>query len=75
MTSFNEWYANNAAMAEKAGFEVIPHPKLTHTFQLGTRHVWSTFDAWQTADLIDGRYCNHQKFNSLSDALNRGRTT
>lgn len=35
------------------------------------RNVWATYQGFQTADLIDGMYCNHKKFDDLSDALAR----
>lgn len=38
-------------------------------FTNGTRNVWSVQDGWQTADLINGFYTNHKKFEMLSDAL------
>lgn len=37
----------------------------------GDRHIWSTRSGWQTADLVDNRYINHQEFNELTDALRR----
>jgi hypothetical protein len=40
-------------------------------FQKGSRNVWAIRDGWQTADLINNHYCNHQKFADLTDALRR----
>ena len=42
----------------------------------GNRHIWpiliNRYDiGFQTADLINGYYCNHRKYKSLINALNR----
>ena len=40
-------------------------------FHRGDRRVWNIREGWQTADLIDGRFQNHLKFENLEDALRR----
>jgi len=46
-------------------------PKFFKNFTNGVRHVWSIRDGWQTADLIDGRFQNHQPLPDLEQALGR----
>jgi len=46
-------------------------------FTKGQRHIWSIYElrtytaSWQTADLIDNRFTNHQAYESLTEALRR----
>ena len=42
------------------------------SFHKGARRVWATFNGWTTADLKDGRYENHRKYDNLIEALQRG---
>lgn len=66
-------------LADDIGYSYDCNQQRGHVFKKGTRHVWSCSTdaqdrlllAWQTADLIDGRYINHKKFTDLSEALNR----
>ncbi|MDB4461699.1 hypothetical protein N9043_01965 [bacterium] len=41
-------------------------------FEKENRRVWQIREGWQTANLIDGRYTNHEKFDNLANALKRG---
>ena len=38
------------------------------------RHIWGTERGWQTADIIEGVYSDHEHFKNLTDALNRSLT-
>ena len=35
------------------------------------RRIWKIREGWQTADLVDGKYCNHFPMADLVDALMR----
>lgn len=75
------------ALAEELGYTWDHNQQRGHRFQKGQRRVWAATRfsdpdktnptphyklCWQTADLVDGhRFCNHQKFSNLSDALRR----
>lgn len=71
-------------LAEDLGYTWDKNVQRGHVFRKGSRHVWATSVwrdrppgrdlCWQTADLVDGRYTNHQKFDDLSDALRRLKT-
>ncbi|MCG5512809.1 hypothetical protein [Ectothiorhodospira shaposhnikovii] len=61
-------------LAESLGFERETNVQFGDRFKKNERHVWFAtyaYVGWQTADLIDGRFCNHQKFRTLTEALNR----
>lgn len=58
-------------LALNLNFEIRMSPQVGATFNRADRHIWGIREGWQTADLIDGSYCNHQRFNDLADALNR----
>lgn len=58
-------------LALNLNFEIQISVQKGARFNRGDRYIWPVMEAWQTADLIDGSYCNHQKFKSLTDALNR----
>lgn len=40
-------------------------------FIKGVRNIWETRRGYQSADLINGKYTNHQEFSELTDALER----
>lgn len=42
-----------------------------HRFCRGSLHVWSLGWCWQSAELVNGFYCNHVKFGDLRGALGR----
>ncbi len=57
--------------------EFVPHDAVS--FKRGTLHVWKTykrtdegiFSAWTAADLIDGSYCNHRKYDELDEVIKK----
>lgn len=58
--------------AEELGYAHEPTPNRGSSFGQGYRRVWSLANGqWQTADVIGGLYRNHEKFDSLEDALQR----
>ncbi len=52
-------------------YEVTINNKRGATLQKGHRHIWEAYCFWQTADLIDGKYCNHLPFDTLEEAIDR----
>jgi hypothetical protein len=58
-------------LAMNLNYEVTINNNRGASFQHGDRRVWAIREGWQTADLIDGIYQNHEKFESLEDALRR----
>ena len=40
-------------------------------FEKEDRHIWSTWNGWQTADLVGHRYMHHKMFDHLRSALGR----
>lgn len=75
---------NEVNLAETLGYRWDVNQQRGHSFTKGDRHVWACaadgqrigdaegpLMAWQTADIINGYFQNHQKFNDLSDALRR----
>lgn len=40
-------------------------PQHSISFAKGKIHIWSCYDGWQVAELIDGRYRNHRAGNSV----------
>lgn len=40
-------------------------------FVKGVRHIWLYREGFQTADLIDGKYCNHKPCKTFAQALER----
>lgn len=42
-------------------------PHFPVSFVKGTKHIWKIRNGWQTADLIDGSFCNHKpvKFDDI----------
>ncbi len=74
-------YANEHEMltALSLGFNISEDRQVGNRFWKGARYVWAVYtrslDAggpqWQTADLVDGHYTGHQKYDSLVDALKR----
>ena len=72
------------AEADKLGFTIHRSAMKGSTFIKKRRYVWSIvvshsgdpnfsgiWTRWQTADLIEGHFTNHKRFDTLSDALNR----
>lgn len=60
-----------AELAESLGWAVDDSRilEIGLTFSKGTKRVWPIRDGWQVADLIDGRYCNHNPVSNLEIAL------
>lgn len=58
-------------VAKEMGYEIERSVQRGHSFKLGNRHVWGISDGWQTADIINGLYSGHQKFDDLTSALER----
>ncbi len=58
-------------LAMNLNFKVTISPATGTRFERGDRYIWPIRDGWQTADLIDGYYTNHQKFDDVMDALRR----
>lgn len=59
------------ALAAKLGYEVTRSHKYGHRFQKGGRRIWSLYQGWQSADLVDGQYINHKPYQHLEGALTR----
>lgn len=58
------------------GYRVMEDTRFGTRFELivpggADRHIWSIRSGWQTADMIEGSYCNHEKFGTLLEALDR----
>lgn len=66
-------YATNEEeeLAKHMGYTINRDDRIGSTFDKGMRRVWPTRIGWQTADLIDGYYRNHEIFDDLSKALMR----
>lgn len=72
-------YPENETLANNCGFKVNPKEENGYLYAVNFsrefRHVWQCIDrrmggiVWQTADLIDGKYCNHKKFKDLYEAF------
>lgn len=66
-----------AAFAEREGYELtLKEGAHIDSLTKANRTVWVILldrynFGWQTADLIDGYYCNHRKYKVLINALNR----
>jgi hypothetical protein len=58
-------------LAMNLGYEALINNDRGARFYKGSRVIWAIREGWQTADLIDGSYQNHEKFESLEDALRR----
>lgn len=73
--------AERKIIAEKEGWVVEFHkPRGNYSFVKGNRYVWpigglkptkGTWLGWQTSDLVDGKFCNHIKFDEFVMALGR----
>jgi hypothetical protein len=69
------------ALAEEMGYICEYHIENNYiylsNFIKDNRHIWQCIDrlmcgvVWQTADLIDGHYINHKKYNCLLAAMMR----
>lgn len=61
-------------LAVQHGFECIRDDKRGYgwcKFQKDAVHVWTCSTGWARAELIDNRFCNHEYYKTLKDALNR----
>ena len=58
-------------LAAELGYTRERSPRNGDSFNKGNRDIWAIQKGWQTADLIDGYYQNHQPFYELELALNR----
>lgn len=65
-------------LAIKFKYRPIPDVKRGrgwYKFSLSNRMVWQIVSGggimWQTADMIEGVYQNHQKFHTLAEAVHR----
>ncbi len=61
-------------LALRLGYEITINTEKGSTFTKGARNVWAVRTGWQTADLLDGSYQNHMKYNILTKALKRSIT-
>lgn len=66
-------YATSEQIDEviELGYEVDCTQRNGHTFSKGDRHIWAIREGWQTADLINQYYRNHQPYRTLAEALRR----
>lgn len=46
-------------------------PHYHYQFKRGKSWIWSTKTGYMTAELIDGRFCNHEPYGTITGALNR----
>lgn len=54
------------------GYKISESVMFGTKFYQNRRHIWSTSEGrWQTADLVDDYYTNHQLFDELKAALRR----
>lgn len=51
---------NDLKLAESLGYSIKCNEQIGHTFTLVNRHIWPIYKGWQSADLINGYYTNHQ---------------
>lgn len=58
-------------LANELGYSVEESIQYGNRFTNGNRNVWAIREGWQTADLIDGSYCNHKAYTQLEEALKR----
>jgi len=63
-------------LAEELGYVVEVSQHYGHRFHLDQRRVWSSYESptgiqWMTADIVEGRFANHQRFPVLGAALRR----
>ena len=63
--------ANEELLARQLGYAINRSADKGSSFMKDDRRIWSTRLGWQTADLNNGSYINHEIFNTLSDALKR----
>lgn len=67
-------YASNQMkfLAKLLGYEMQESVRYGTRFRKEHRRIWSTAEGnWQTADLVDKHYTNHQIYVGLGDALIR----
>ena len=53
------------------GYIITLSPIEGESFKKGNRNIWRIYEGYQTADLIEGLYKNHEIFYNVKDALNR----
>lgn len=74
-------FEENMKLAEQFGYTTELRKENNYLyadrFKKENRHIWCCLDrsmggvVWQTADLVDGYYQNHKKFDTLTSALER----
>ena len=62
---------NEINKALNLGFTVTQCPNKGTSATRGDLHIWNIREGYQTADLIEGRYTNHKKYNNFLDAIQR----
>lgn len=63
--------AEEVDLAIELGYEVECDTHRGHRFARDNRQVWGIESGWQTADLINDYYRNHQPYENLAEALRR----
>ncbi len=58
-------------LAMNLGYAVLLDPRKGVSLERGPRRIWSIREGYQTADLVQGKWTNHQKFDDVIDALRR----
>ncbi len=60
-------------LAMNLGYTVTLSPQKGARLERGPRHIWGIESGWQTADMIDGVFKNHQKYpyEKIIDAIRR----
>lgn len=58
-------------LAMNLGYTVTLSPKTGASLERAHRRIWQIRDGWQTADNTGTKFINHQKFDSVIDALRR----
>jgi len=58
-------------LAMNLGYTVTLSPKAGASLERGHRRIWQIREGYQTADLVQDKWANHQKFDDVIDALRR----
>ena len=63
-------------LAESLGYIEERNQQRGSSFSKDTRHIWPVLVGrytikWQTADLLNNRFCNHIKFTDFAEAVAR----
>jgi len=58
-------------LAMNLGYTVTLSPKTGASLERGYRRIWEIREGYQTADLVQDKWANHQKFDDIFDALRR----